>query len=92
MIVENPSKPKAKAPSSANTPGPDSKSRMLTSISLQEGSLLVSGRAELGGAQFSKQPTVHLKLAYFGRVIKLTNLTSRRPYAPNLRSEPQNLF
>ena len=40
--------PKAKAPSSANTPGPDSKSRMITSISLQEGSLLVSGRAERG--------------------------------------------
>jgi hypothetical protein len=25
--------------------------------------LLVSGRAELGGPQFSKRPTVHLKLA-----------------------------
>ena len=56
--------PKAKAPSSANTPGPDSKSRMITSISesLQEGSLLVSGRAERGGPQFSNRPTVHLKL------------------------------
>ncbi len=47
-------------------PGPDLKSRMLTSISLQEGSLLVSGRAERGGPQFSssKRPTVHLKLAF----------------------------
>jgi hypothetical protein len=37
---------------------------MITSISLQEGSLLVSGRAELGGPQFSKRPTVHLKFAF----------------------------
>jgi hypothetical protein len=47
------------------TPGPDSKSRMITSISLHEGYLSVSGRAELlvGGPQSSKRPTVHLKLA-----------------------------
>ncbi len=37
--------------------------RMLTSIWLQEGPLLVSGRAELGGPQLSKRPTAHLKLA-----------------------------
>jgi hypothetical protein len=34
-------------------PGPDSKSRTIASISLQQGSLLVAGRAERGGPQVS---------------------------------------